>query len=342
MRAVVIHQHGDLSQLTYTEIPQPSIGPNDVLVRVKACALNHLDIWVRLGLPGLKLPMPHVCGSDIAGEIEKLGKNVKSLKIGQRVILAPGIVPQDDPYFNTDWESLSPNFQIFGLQIDGGYAEFVKSPARNVIPVSGKLTFDEWASIPLVFLTAWHMLVTRANLQKGETILVHAAGSGVGAAGIQVARYLGAKVITTAGSDEKLEHAKKLGAHEVINYRKSAFDKEVHVLTKGQGVDVVLEHIGPDTFQKSVLCLARKGRLVTCGVTSGPNVEFSLRSVFAKQQSIIGCYMGGMPELRKVLKLVETGKLRPVVDQAFPLSDAARAQERMLARKNFGKIILNP
>lgn len=343
MRATIIKEHGDLDQLIDTEVPEPKIGADEVLVKVKACALNHLDIWTRLGIPGIQIPMPHILGCDISGEIAQIGKNVKpKLKIGRQVIVAPGLVPKNDPLAGSDWESLSNDFKIIGFQVDGGYAEYVKVPAWNVIPVSTKLSSEEWAAFPLVFLTAWHMLVTRADLQRGETVLIHSAGSGVGMAGIQIAKYLGAHVISTVGNDKKIKPAQKIGANHVINYQKKEFDREVRAITKGKGVDVVLEHIGPQTFSKSLTCLKKKGRLVTCGVTSGSAIELDLRFFYARQLSIQGCYMGGISELRKVVHLAEAGKLKPVIDQIFPLKDARAAQERMLERKNFGKIILVP
>ncbi len=342
MKAVIIKEHGDLDKLIYTEVPQPTPERDEVLIKVKACALNHLDIWTRLGMKGTSIPMPHVLGCDIAGEVTEVGKGVKSTLIGKRVILSPGLIPEKDPLADTEWESLSGQYKILGFQVDGGYAEYVKAPARNVIPVSNQLTFEEWASIPLVFTTAWHMLVTRAQLKRGETVLIHAAGSGVGSAGIQVARYLGAEIITTVGSDEKIKRACKIGAKHVINYKKTDFVEEVKHLTKGKGVDVVLEHIGPETFNKSLASLTKKGRLVTCGVTSGPTVDFDLRFLYVRQYSVIGCYMGGIAELKKAVQLLEKGKLKPIMDKAFPLKDAKTAQERMLKRENFGKIILVP
>ncbi len=342
MRAVVIQEHGDLDKLIYTQVPDPAPGPHEVIIKVKACALNHLDIWTRLGMPGIQIPMPHILGSDVSGEITALGKNVKSLKVGKRVIASPGLLPKNDPLAGTDWESLSDSYKILGFQVNGGYAEYVKIPAQNIIPVSDRLTFEEWAALPLVFTTAWHMLITRAELKKGETVLIHAAGSGVGMAGIKIAKQIGAKIITTVGSDEKVKRAREIGAHHVINYRKTEFDKEVQLYTDGRGVDVVLEHIGPETFNKSLACLKKKGRLVTCGVTSGPSVQFDLRFLFVRQYSVMGCYMGGIAELKKVVKWVEAGKLKPVVDKTFPLKEAGRAQERMLARQNFGKIVLTP
>lgn len=342
MRAVFFREHGGVEKLEYGYLPEPTPGPGEVLVRVKACALNHLDIWTRQGMPGVKIPLPHILGCDIAGEVAKLGHGVRGISIGKKVVVAPGISCGHCPSCRTGWDSLCREYKIMGLQVNGGYAEYVKAPARNLIPVSKKRTLEEWAAVPLVFLTAWHMLVTRAGLKKGETVLIHAAGSGVGSAAIQVAKYLGAKVFTTVGSDEKIKRAKALGADEVINYEKKDFSLEVKRLNRGRGMDVVFEHIGPATFQKSIASLARKGRLVTCGVTSGPLVNLDLRFLFIRQLSIFGSYMGGRQELGKVIRRVERGRFKPVVDQVFPLREAREAHERMLERKNFGKIVLVP
>ena len=342
MKAAIFKEHGGTEKLIYTDVPKPVIRPEEVLIKVRACALNHLDIWTRLGMPGVQIPLPHILGCDIAGEVEEIGKKVKNLKIGRRVIVAPGFLPKRDPLAGTCWDSLSDQYKILGFQVDGGYAEFAKVPAENVIEVSNRLSFEEWAAVPLVFLTAWHMLVTRAELKKGETVLIHAAGSGVGSAAIQVAKFIGAKIITTVGSDEKIMRAKAIGAHHVLNYKRQDFAKETREITKGRGVDVVLEHIGPETFAKSLAALAKKGRLVTCGVTSGPSVQLDLRFLFVRQFSIIGCYMGGLKELKTVVKHLESRKIKPTVDKVFPLREARQAHERMLARQNFGKIILVP
>lgn len=340
MKAVVFKQHGDLDQLTYTNVPEPKIGPDEVLVKVKACALNHLDIWTRQGMPGISIPLPHILGCDVCGTVEEAGRTAKGIQKGTRVVVAPGISCGRCKWCRAGWDSLCDQYKILGFQIDGGYAEFVKVPARNIIPVSDRHSDVEWAACPLVFLTAWHMLKTRAELTQGETVLIHAAGSGVGSAAIQVAKVIGARILTTVGNDEKGEHAKRLGADHVINYKKVDFTKEARALTNQQGVDVVLEHIGAETFSKSLASLAKKGRLVTCGVTSGPNVEVDLRFLFVRQFSIMGCYMGGRSELDQVIKLLENGSVKPVVDTTFPLAEARRAQEHMSARKNFGKIVL--
>lgn len=342
MRAALFHNHGSPSDIEYTyhEVPHP--GPHEVLVKVHACALNHLDLWTLMGMPGVKIPLPHILGCDVAGEVAELGSKVKGVTLHKPVIVAPGIACRKCEFCKTGWDSLCPEYRILGLQINGGYAEYVKVPAENIIRVSKRWTLAEWAAVPLVYLTAWHMLVTRARLKKKEKVLIHAAGSGVGSAAIQLAKYIGATVITTVGRDEKIRFAKSIGADEVINYTKKDFSEEVKRITKGRGVDVVLEHIGPETFAKSLTCLVKKGRLVTCGVTSGPTVNFDLRFLFARQLSVIGCYMGGLREFKKVTALLDSGKVKPVVDKVFPLREARLALERMLKRENTGKIILTP
>jgi NADPH:quinone reductase-like Zn-dependent oxidoreductase len=303
--------------------------------------LNHLDIWVRQGL-GTPLEMPHIGGSDIAGEVAAVGTNVKSVKAGQRVIISPGVTDGIiDEYTSSGWDSASSSFDIMGRKRQGGYAEFAKAHHVDVLPVSDKLSFEDWAAVPLVTLTAWHMLVTRAKLKAGETVLVHAAGSGIGTMAIQLAKLCGAsQVFTTIGSEEKAAKAKALGADVVINYQKQDFAEEVLKHTGKRGVDVIFEHIGPETWPKNQLCLARLGRMVTCGATSGPQATVDIRYVYSRQLSIIGCFMGGRSELLEVLRLMEAGRLRPIVDRVFPLKDAAAAQQYMLDRKNFGKIVL--
>jgi len=341
MKSVIFREHGGLDKLEYADVLEPKISADEVLVRVKACALNHLDIWVRQGL-GTPLEMPHIGGSDIAGEVTAVGANVKTVRAGQRVIISPGVTDGTiDEYISSGWDSASPSFDIMGRKRQGGYAEFAKAHHTDVIPVSDKLSFEEWAAIPLVTLTAWHMLVTRAKLKPGETVLVHAAGSGIGTMAIQLAKLCGvSQVFTTVGSDEKAAKAKALGADVVINYRKQDFADEVLRLTNKRGVDVIFEHIGPETWPKNLLCLARLGRMVTCGATSGPQATVDIRYVYSRQLSVIGCFMGGRRELLEVLRMVEAGKLRPIVDRVFPLKDAAVAQQYMLDRKNFGKIVL--
>ncbi len=293
-------------------------------------------------MPGITLPLPHIPGCEISGTIALVGTDVKELSEGQRVLVAPGISCGRCEYCISANDSLCSEYKIMGFQVDGGYAEYVKAPAENIIEISDRLTFEEWAAVPLVFLTAWHMLKTRADLTTGETVLIHAAGSGIGSAAIQIAKLSGAEVITTAGTIEKLEKARGLGADYGILYAKDDLVEKVKEFTGGKGVDVVFEHIGPDTFEKSLLCLKRGGRLVTCGATSGTAVNIDLRSFFVKQLSISGCYMGSRKELMEVLRIVESGRLKPLVDSIFQMKDAVLAQTRMIERKQFGKIVLVP
>lgn len=342
MKAVVFKEHGDVDKLQYQEVDSPKLGNREVLIRVKACALNHLDIWTRQGLPGVEIPLPHILGCDIAGVVEELGHGAKDFKVGDRVVVAPGqSCGQCDACYR-GLDSFCAKYTIMGFQVDGGYAELVKAPQQHLIPVSEKYSFEEWAAVPLVFLTAWHMLITRAQLKVGETVLIHAAGSGIGSAAIQVAKLAGARVLTTAGSKEKLAKAKELGADVLINYKEEDFHQVAQKENHGEGVDLVFEHIGPEVWDKSLASLKRGGRLVTCGATSGPKAEMNLRFLFMKQLQILGSYMGSRHELNSVLSLMEQGKLHPVVDSTFPLKEAVQAQQRMLERKNFGKIVLVP
>ena len=340
MKAVFFEKHGGPEVLKYGTFRDPVLDANDVLIGIKACALNHLDIWVRNGLPGIPIPIPHIPGSDVSGIVLETGKAVKHVKKGARVIVSPGQISQHVPEALEARDSFSSEFQILGLQSQGGYAEKVAVHERFVIPVSERYSFEEWASFPLAALTAYHMLTQRANLKAGETVLVHAAGSGIGSFAIQIAKFLGATVFTTVGDYKKAGHAKKLGADEVILYKTKDFSEEVKKLTNQRGVDVVFEHIGPDTWQKSLASLCRGGRLVTCGATSGPKVEIDLRFLYSKQLSVFGSYMGSLAELHKVIALAESGVLKPTLDQVFPLKEAANAHRRMENRQNFGKILL--
>ena len=340
MKAVYFDQHGNVDILQYGDRPDPVLGEGEVLVRLRASSINHLDIWVRQGLPGIQIPLPHILGNEGAGEVAAVGKGVTQVKVGDNVLVTPGISCGECTACASGWDSACPQYKLIGFQIDGTNAEFVKAPARNVIPISKKLSFEEWASIPLVFITAWHMLITRAQLKPGETVLVQAGGSGIGIAAIQIAKLTGAEVITTAGSDEKLKRAKSLGADYGIDYKQEDVAKRVHEITKGKGADVVFEHVGPETWGSSMKSLAKLGRLVTCGATSGPKVEIDLRFLYMRQFTIMGSYMGSRFELDRILELVEAGKLKPVIDKIFALKDAKAAHEYMLNRKNFGKIML--
>jgi NADPH:quinone reductase-like Zn-dependent oxidoreductase len=342
MKAVVFEKHGGPEVLQYKDVPDPRIAADEVLVRVRACALNHLDLWVRQGAPGITVPLPHISGSEIAGDVAQVGPAVTKFKIGDRVLISPGWNCGECEFCRIGEENMCQHFKIVGAQVDGGYAELAKAPERFIIPIPGDLSYEETAAVPLVFTTAWHMLITRARLRAGESVLVLAAGSGIGSAAVQVAKLAGARVFATASAEEKLERAKQLGADVLINHSKGNFAEEVMRHTDKRGVDVVFEHVGPATFHLSLQSLRRGGRLVTCGATTGPKAEFDIRYLFAKQLSIIGSMMGTRAELLTVLDLVAQRRLKPVVDKVLPLSQAAEAQEIMLARKFFGKLLLRP
>ncbi len=341
MKAIVMHQHGGTSVLEYQEYETPQIGANEILVRVRACALNHLDLWVRRGLPGVRIPLPHIPGSDVSGEIAEIGSDVRMVKVGQKVVLAPGVSCRRCAACIAGNDNRCPEFTNLGYKIDGGCAEFVRCPEVNCMPYPDNLNWAEAAAVPLVFLTAWHMLVNRAQLQPGEDVLVLAGGSGVGMAAIQIAKFFGARIIATAGSEEKLQKARELGADEVINHQTTEIDKEVRRITANRGVDVVIEHVGTATWDKSVRSLALAGRLVTCGATTGYEAQIDLRFLFSRQLSLLGSYMGTKAELGVVLKLVAQGRLKPVVDKVFALRECAAAHEYLEQRKQFGKVVLS-
>ena len=342
MKAVRFHEHGGLDVLRYEDAPEPKIKANEVLVRVKACALNHLDVWLRAGVRAWKLHMPHIVGSDISGEVVEVGSLVTRVKPGDRVLLHPGISCGQCEACFKGLDSACRSHTMFGVLVDGGYAEYVSSPEVNAIPIPGDLTFDEAAAVPLVYTTVWHMLFTRAGLKPGEDVLVIGAGSGVGSAAIQVAKLVGARVIATAGTGAKLEKARALGADEVINHRQQSIAEEVSRLTNKRGVDIVFEHVGAAVWDACFDSLATYGRLVTCGVTSGAEVKLNLQVLYGRQRAIYGSFMGGKGELMEALKFIAQRKLKAVIDSVFPLQDAAAAQKKMEDRDFFGKILLHP
>lgn len=336
MRAVRFHQHGGPEVLKYEDAPDPVPEPGYAIIRVRACALNHLDLWERQGLPRVSFPLPHISGSDVAGEIA----DAEGFKPGQRVVLQPGLSCGRCRACVSGRDNLCPSYDVLGYMSEGGYAQFVKVPVANVVPIPDHIAFAEAAAFPLTFLTAWHMLITVAGLRPGDTVLVIAAGSGVGQAAIQIARFMGAQVLATAGSEPKLVRAREIGAEEAINHSAGPFAPEVKRLTGGRGVDVVVEHVGEATWEQSVRSLARGGRVVTCGATTGGTATLNLQHLFARQLSLLGSYMGRKAELLEAAHLFFTGRLRPVVDTTFPLSDATAAQRRMERREHFGKIVL--
>ncbi len=340
MKAVRFHQHGTPDVLKYEDAPEPSIRPNEVLVRVRACALNHLDLWVRRGIPGVPIPLPHIPGSDVSGEIAQIGADVTTVRVGQNVVLAPGVTCGKCAACVSGQDNRCRQFTNLGYLIDGGCAEFVRVPEVNCMPYPENLTFEEAASIPLVFQTAWHMLLARAELQPGEDVLILGAGSGVGSAAIQIAKFFGARVIATAGSDEKLTKAKDLGADHLINHQTHKIREEVRRITNKRGVDVVFEHVGTATWDDSLASLGLGGRLVTCGATTGYDAKVDLRFLFSRQLSLLGSYMGTKSELHSVMRLVASGRFKPIVDRVFPLAEAAAAHAYLESGSQFGKVVL--
>lgn len=338
MRAVPIPGHGGPEVLRLVEVPDPVPGPSDALVRVGACALNHLDLWQRRGLERVTIPLPHVPGSDIAGEVVDGGPS--GLDAGTRVLVHPAVSCGACPACRAGRDNLCPSFGVIGFQTEGGYAELVAVPARNLVPLPPGTDLVEGAAFPLTFLTAWHMLVSRAAVQAGETVLVVGAGSGVGQAAIQVARLHGARVFATGGQPWKLEAARALGAEAAIDHAREDVAAEIRRLTDRRGVDVVIEHVGQAVWEKAVRCLAPGGRLVTCGATTGHEGRIDLRILFVRQVSLMGSYMGTRAEFLAAVAALAAGRLRPVVDAVFPLAEAASAHRRLEARENFGKIVL--
>jgi NADPH:quinone reductase-like Zn-dependent oxidoreductase len=339
MKAVRFHRHGGPEVLCHEDAPDPDLAPGEALVRVRACALNHLDLWARRGLPHVRIPMPHITGSDVAGDV--VSPAAGDVSTGRRVMLQPGVSCGRCRECLSGRDNECAQYEVLGyVNHAGGYAEYVKVPVQNLIPIPDEIDYVRAAAFPLTFLTAWHMLMGRAKLERGEDVLVLAAGSGVGQAAIQIASMQGARVFATAGSADKLARAKELGAFEVIDHHRQDIAGEITRLTNRRGVDVVIEHVGEATWAGSVRSLARGGRLVTCGATTGANGAINLNALFAKQLSILGSYMGTKGELMCAARLFFIGQLKPVIDRIYPLRDAAEAHRRMEASGQFGKIVL--
>jgi NADPH:quinone reductase-like Zn-dependent oxidoreductase len=341
MRAMAFAQPGGVEVLQMMDLPKPTPDDDEVVIQVKACALNHLDLWVRSGLP-TKIPMPHIGGCEAAGIVAEVGRKVSNLATGQRVLISPGLAEIDAEWTNVDLDSCAEGYRIFGYQTQGGFAEYAKARAYDCIPISEAWSFVEWSAIPLTFVTAWNMLHHRARVKPNDRVAVFGASSGVGTAAIQIARQAGAHVFAIAGTDEKLRKAEELGAEFLINYNTQDVGKEVKARTGGRGADIVVEHVGAAVWQQAMRCLGRNGRLVTCGATTGPKVEIDLRFFFTQQFAVLGAYMGSRHELMQCLRFVERRVFRPVVDSVFPLEKLREAQERMEKREMFGKIVVTP
>jgi len=330
VKAVRFHEHGGPEVLRYEDAPDPQPAEGRAIVRVRACALNHLDLWERRGLDRVKLPLPHISGADVAGEV---------VDTGQRVMLQPGLRCGACAACRRGDDNQCVQYDVLGLRSDGGYAELIAVPLENLIPIPATLDFITAAAFPLTFLTAWHMLVARGRLRDGDVVLVLAGGSGVGQAAIQLARHFGARVFATS-APEKAERTRALGAEQVFDHYSVDFSKEVRRLTDGRGADIVVEHVGEATWDRSVRALATGGRLVTCGATSGFAASLDLRHLFARQLSLLGCYMGRFAELDSAAHLLFDGRVTPVIDEVFPLERAADAQRRLENKGQFGKVVL--
>ena len=342
MNAVVFDRTGSPDVLVSRVVPDPSIVADEVLIEVKACGLNHLDLWVRSGALGLEIEMPHICGSDVVGVARQVGAGVRHVKLGDRVLVLPTLSCGSCPQCLAGDDNLCRHYDLIGRRRNGGYAELCRVPGANCLPYPDPLKWEEAAALPVALLTVWHMLVTRVDLRPGEDCLVVGAGSGVGSLAIQVARLLGARVIATAGSDAKLEHARALGAHETINHHTQDVTAEARRLTGKKGVEVVVEHVGGPVFERCVAALARNGRLVTCGATIGHQATLDLNLIFGRHLTLYGSWMGRRSELVEALEFVKSGKIRPVIDAVMPLSDARRAHEKLEAGDHFGKLVLTP
>jgi NADPH:quinone reductase-like Zn-dependent oxidoreductase len=341
MKAVRFHKHGSPDVLRYEDAPDPVMRAGWALVRVHACAMNHLDIWQRRGLDRVKIPLPHISGADVAGEVVDIF-GPSSGSTGVRVMLQPGLSCGQCAMCQAGLDNRCAKYDVLGYQSNGGYAEFVTVPVENLILIPKHIDFATAAAFPLTFLTAWHMLVTLAGVKAGDTVLVLAAGSGVGQAAIQIAKHFGARVIATAGTEAKLAKALAAGAGDAIDHHKQDITAEVRRLTSNRGVDIVVEHVGIATFEKSVKSLAVGGRLVTCGATTGYDARLDLRLLFAKQLQLLGSYMGTKQELVAASKLLFDGTFRPVIDREVPLAEAASAHRALESSETYGKVVLRP
>ena len=340
MKAAFFKEHGGAEKILYDDYRDPAPAPTEVVVRVRACALNHVDMLLLDGRFPPPEGLPHVNGCEVTGTVETTGSAVKGLAQGQRVIVFPGFACGSCEYCLRGERTVCVRYGYLGAHKDGGYAELVKAPAQNILPLPEAISFEAGAALPMAMLTSWHALIAKAELKPGQTVLVQAAGSGVGSAAIQIARLTGARVIATVGSDDKIEFAKALGAERVVNYRTQDFVEETKRWTDKRGVDVVVEHIGGETFERSTYALTRLGTLVTIGSHDTHWGRLDLRHVYSKNLRILGTNLGTILELQTILDYVAGGRLKPVIDRAFPLKDARLAVQHMHDRKNKGKVLL--
>ncbi len=343
MKALAFNEFGGPDKLRYQDVPDPKIKPNEVLVRVRACALNHLDLFVREGIPALKTPLPFWTGCDIAGEVAEVGAAVTGVKVGERVAVNPNLTCGRCEFCMQGEDSLCVRYGILGEHAPGGLAELVAVRGDNVLPLPATVSFEDAASFILTNMTAWRMVVTQGQVRPGQDVLVIGVGGGVSSTAVQIARLCGARVILTSSDDAKLEKARALGAEVGINYKKNPdWAKHVFEATGKRGVDVVIENVGAATWKDSIRSLKGGGRLVTCGSTSGPIGETMIPLVFWKQVHIIGSTMANRKEFHDVMGQLFAGRLRAIVDEVVPLKDGAAAQQRLAEGKQFGKIVLTP
>jgi NADPH:quinone reductase-like Zn-dependent oxidoreductase len=336
-----MHGYGAVEQLSYEDAADPRLSlPNEVIVKLKAASLNHIDIWNRLGATGIVVQMPHILGADGAGVVVEVGAQVENVKNGDAVCLYPATGCGRCEFCLTGRDFMCVHLRVLGERLEGTYAQFVKLPAENCFPIPAGFSFEEAAAFPLVFVTLWRMLITNAQLKPGETLLIIGIGGGVASAALQVAKKIGAQVIVTSGSDEKLGRAKNLGGDYGINHRRKDFAEEVSGLTANHGVDVVLDCVAGEVWQKSLAALSRGGRLVTCGATAGGQPIDDLTAIFSKHLKIYGSTLGSREEFLQLLSFMEIAQIKPIIDSVFPLKDAAAAQRRMEEAKQFGKIVL--
>jgi NADPH:quinone reductase-like Zn-dependent oxidoreductase len=342
MKAAAFHEFGGPERIRVEEVPIPTPGAGEALIRVRACALNHLDLWVLGGLPALKTPLPFWTGCDIAGEVEAVGPGVSGVSRGTRVAVNPSLSCGACEWCVRGEDSMCVRYAILGEHVRGGLAEYVVAPAANLLPLPSHVGFEDAAAFILVNMTAWRMLVTQAALRPAEDLLIHGVGGGVSSAAVQIGKLCGARVFVTSSSDDKLRRAKALGADEGVNYAQADWTKAVREWTGKRGVDVVLDNVGASTWAGSVRALTAGGRLVTCGATTGPIVETDLRIVFWKQLRIIGSTMSNRKEFRDVMGQLFSGRLKPVVDRTFPLADTTAALALLEKGEQFGKIVILP
>jgi NADPH:quinone reductase-like Zn-dependent oxidoreductase len=341
MKAVVFNQHGGPDVLEYRDVADPEPQPGEVLIEVKAASINHVDIFLRRGMPGIKVPMPKIVGSDAAGFVRQLGAGVSGLTVGQRVTINPGITCGRCEFCTAGFGSQCVSWSMVGENRDGSYAQLLAVPAHVVLPIPDSMSFEDAAAAPLVFLTAWSMMVSKGNIRPGEDVLILGAGAGVGTAAIQIAKMVGCRVFVTASTEEKLQRAQTIGADVLVNYSAGEFDKKIRELTGKRGVDVVVDYVGADTWVRSLRSARKGGRVLTCGATTGFAPQTDLRQIFFRQVQVIGSTMGSPREFLDVMKCVFRGHLKPVIDRVLPLSEARNGHELIEKRAVFGKIVLS-